>query len=125
MHFCAKAVSATASGDYYQLVFEPERTDQGYEHELAEARPYLLIQNQFEFIDDGQCYVESDDATYIGSFKLRLVEFTTTRLAFEITGSRPDHVDLKLALSVADFEESLPVAEVIFGIRDPYPDNEA
>ena len=40
--------------------------------------------------DGGVCYIETHDRnTYTRHFRLRLIEFTATRLAFEI--ARTDH----------------------------------
>lgn len=119
MHLYAKRVSAVASGDYYQVLFDSD--DRG-EEEVApfeQREPYLMIQSQFEFSDGGKCYIESDDDEYIGHFKLKLIEFTPTSLTFEI--ARRDHncVEVSFALTTAEFEEAQPIVEVIFGRREP------
>ena len=46
-------VSASESGDYYQVTFEGEVNE--------EEGPYVLVQRQFEFPDGGRCYVETHD----------------------------------------------------------------
>jgi hypothetical protein len=124
MHFYAKTVSGTVSGDYYQLVLEAEDSDEDQENDPEQTGPYLLLQQQFEFPDGGKCYVESDDETYIGHFKLKLTEFIPTRLVFEIARNSHNHVEVDFSLTDAEFEESRPIAEVIFGMREPYFDDE-
>jgi len=89
---------------------------------LDQPLPYLMVQCQFEFSDGGKCYVESDDDKYIGHFKLKLVEFSPTRLAFEIARRNHNIVEACFALTAAEFDEALPIVEVIFGIRAPYSD---
>lgn len=120
MKLAAKRVSAVVSGDYYQANFDSDdRDDEWMGDPSDQPAPYLLVQRQFESFDGGMCYTESDDEKYIGHFKLKLVEFSPTRLAYEI--ARPDHrfVDVSFALTKAEFEEARPIVEVIFGVRDP------
>lgn len=120
MQLSAKTVSAVASGDYYQVVLDSEERYEGELDAFGKPAPYLMLQRQLEFFDGGKCYVESDDEEYIGHFKLQLVEFTPTRLAFEIARSdRNHHVEACFALTVTEFEETLPIIEVIFGRREP------
>jgi len=71
----------------------------------------------------GKCYIESHDEEYIGHFKLKLVEFSPTRLAYEI--ARRDHkfVDVSFALTANEFEEARPIVEVIFGVKESDGDN--
>ncbi len=119
MHFHAKTVSSTVSGDYYQLLLEYEgREDEQLDHP-DQTGPYLLLQRQFEFFDGGKCYVEADDETYIGHFQLKLIEFSATRLAFEIAKSDHNYVEVGFKLTAAEFEEARPITEVIFGMRGP------
>ena len=112
------------SGDYYQAHFDSDDRDGGQVDPYEEPEPYVLIQRQFESFDGGKCYIESHNEEYIGHFKLKLLEFSTTRLAYEI--SRCDHtlVELTFALTAAEFEEAQPIVEVIFGVMEPGGDNE-
>ena len=120
MQLSAKTVSTVASGDYYQIVLDSEERDEDELDPFGQPAPYLMLQRQFEFFDGGTCYVESDVDEYIGHFQLQLVEFTPTRLAFEIARlNHNDHVEVCFALTAADFEEALPIVEVIFGTREP------
>ena len=48
MHFHAKTISATASGDYYQLVLEAEGGEDDQPNHPDQSAPYLLLQRQFE-----------------------------------------------------------------------------
>lgn len=123
MQLDAKKVSAIACGDYFQVCLDSEVDTEEHLDAFEPTEPYLLVQCQFEFFDGGTCYVESIDDKYRGSFKLQLLEFTPTRLAFKI--ARPDHdrVEARFALTAAEFEEALPIVEIIFGLRAPedYP----
>ena len=118
MQLYAKKVSAIASGDYYQVVLDSDDRDDDQVDSFEQSEPYFLLQSQFEFSDGGKCYVESTDEKYIGHFKLKLVEFTSTRLEFKIKRPKLNHVEICFALTDAEFEEALPIVEVIFGIRE-------
>lgn len=119
MQLYAKKISANASGDYYQVVLYSDDRDDDQVDPFDQPEPYLLLQRQFEFSDGGKCYLESADEKYIGHFKLKLLEFTTTRLEFKISRPKLNHVAICFALTDAEFEEALPIIEVIFGIREP------
>jgi len=119
MHLYAKRVSAVASGDYYQVLFDSEDRDEEQVDPFDQPAPYLMVQSQFEFFDGGKCYVESDNDEYVGHFKLKLVEFTPTCLAFEIARRDHNRVEVSFALTPAEFEEAEPIVEVIFGMRAP------
>ncbi|MFZ2540528.1 MAG: hypothetical protein WAW75_02010 [Gallionella sp.] len=119
MQLYAKRVSANASGDYYQVQLDSEDCEDEQLDPFEQPAPYLLVQSQFEFFDGGKCYIESDDEEYIGHFKLKLVEFSPVRLAFEIVRSNHNQVEVNFALTEAEFEEALLIVEVIFGIREP------
>ena len=116
MHLHAKRVSAVVSGDYYQAIFDSDDRDNEQVDPFDQPEPYVLVQREFEDFNGGKCYIESHDEEYIGHFKLKLVEFSPTRLAYEI--ARRDHkiVEVSFSLTAAEFEEAQPIIEVIFGI---------
>lgn len=119
MHLDAKRVSAVASGDYYQILFDSEDRCDEQVTSFDQPAPYVLVQRQFELFDGGKCYIESDDGEYIGHFKLKLVEFSPTRLAYEIARRDHNRVEVVFALTASEFEEAQPIVEVIFGLREP------
>lgn len=124
MKLDAKRISATASGDYYQVLLDSEDRDEEQLDPFDQPAPYLMVQCQFEFFDGGKCHVESNDDEYIGHFKLKLIEFSPTRLAFEIARQNHNHVEVSFALTAAEFDDALPIVEVIFGIREPASDGQ-
>jgi len=117
MQLSAKKVSAIASGDYYQVHLDSEDRDDEQLYPFEQPAPYLLVQSQFEFFDGGTCYIESEDEEYTGHFKLKLVEFSSTRLVFEIARINHNQVEVHFELTAAEFEKALPIVEVIFGMR--------
>lgn len=123
MPFVAKAVSGTVSGDYFQLSLEGENYSFN-EKNIEQSGSYLLLQQQFEFANNGKCYIESEDENYFGHFKLSLIEFSSTTLVFEIPRQMHNRVVVTFTLSANEFEETLPIVEVIFGIREPFFDDE-
>jgi hypothetical protein len=124
MQLFAKKVSATASGDYYQVIFDSDHRDADQIDPFGQPEPYILLQSQFELFEDGKCYIESDDGKYTGHFTLKLAEFSPARLAFEIARSNLNQVEVHFALTQAEFEEALPIVEMIFGIREPDSDED-
>lgn len=123
MQLHAKRVSAVVSGDYYQAIFDSDDRDDEQVDPFDQPEPYVLVQREFEDFNGGKCYIESHDEEYIGHFKLKLVEFSPTRLAYEI--ARRDHkiVEVSFSLTAAEFEEAQPIIEVIFGVREPSDDD--
>jgi hypothetical protein len=123
MQLAAKRVSTVMSGDYYQALFDSEGRDDEQVDPVDHPEQYILMQRQFESFDGGKCYVESHDEEYVGHFKLKLVEFSQTRLAYEI--ARRDHalVEVSFELTAAEFNEARPIVEVIFGVRQPGDDS--
>ena len=77
--------------------------------DLADARvqPYVLLQRQFEDEDGGVCYLEPyEPDRYAGHLRLRLVEFTPTRLAFEIDRPQDRLVEVTFRLGARRFREA-------------------
>ena len=120
MHLHAKKVSAVASGDYYQILFDSDDRNEDEVDPFARPAPYLMVQCQFEFFSGGKCYVESDDEDYIGHFKLKLIEFSSTRFAFEISEYEHKPIEVSFALNALEFVEARRIVEVIFGIQEPH-----
>jgi hypothetical protein len=110
MRFHAKYVSASEAGDYYQVSFDTE--DPG--EDRGPDSPYLIIQRQFETLDDGQCYVETHDHGYVGHFYVRLMNFTRTRLAFEIARKHNTYVEVSCSLDAVEFKEAQRIVNIIF-----------
>ena len=113
MRFHANHVSSSASGDYYQAMFEAE------ENTNDPNSPYFLIQRQFETSDGGRCYIETHDEKYIGHFRLRRVEFTPERLSIEFDRPSDNLVNVTFSMAVSDFEEASQVIKIISGEVDP------
>jgi hypothetical protein len=113
MRFHANHVSSSASGDYYQAMFEAE------ENTNDPNSPYFLIQRQFETSDGGRCYIETHDEKYIGHFRLRRVEFTPESLSIEFDRSSHNLVNVTFSMAVSDFEEASQIIKIISGEVDP------
>jgi hypothetical protein len=110
-----------SGGEYFQVSFDNEAPmeDEDNFDLSGPAHPYLIIQRQFEDDDGGVCYVETHDHdTYSGHYRLRLVEFTPTRLLFEI--ARPEHkqVEVTYNLDAKRFREVKRTVHIIFGVQD-------
>ena len=109
MQFHANQVSASADGDYCQVMFEAT------EDAIDPERPYLLIQRQFEESDDGRCYFEMHDEMYIGHFRVRRIEFSPTRIFVEIDRPKANVVEVTFAIGSSEFERVAQVVDIISG----------
>ena len=80
--------------------------------------PYLVVQRQFEDDDGGVCYIETHDHdTYTGHFPLRLLDFTPTRLAFEIARTNHNYVEVTYELDAKRFDDVQRIVHIIFGVQ--------
>jgi hypothetical protein len=78
--FDFKEVSIFIAGDYYQVLFHD-----GLD---TEDEPYFMIQAQFEFPDDRECYFESHREELIGHNKPILASLSKNVLSIYY-GQRP------------------------------------
>jgi hypothetical protein len=83
------------------------------------TEPYLLLQRQFEDDDSGVSYLETHDTDrFAGHFRLRLMEFTPTRLAFEIERPEDRTVEVTYKLSTRRFPEVQRIVHIILHAGD-------
>jgi hypothetical protein len=120
MKIHANHVDVGESGDeYFQVSFDSEAPGD-HDFDLSRPdRPYLIVQRQFEDDDGGVCYLETHDHdAYTGHFRLRLFEFTSTRLAFEITRPTRKYVEVTYNLDGKRFREVQRIVKIFFGVQD-------
>ena len=119
MRLHANNVSVGESGDeYFQVSFDNETSDDDDFDLSGPDQPYLVIQRQFEDDDGGVCYIETHDHdTYTGHFRLRLIEFTRTRLAFEIVRTDHKYVEVTYELDAKQLGEVQRIVHIIFGVQ--------
>jgi hypothetical protein len=104
-------------GLYFQVSFDTQAPDTDFDLSMP-LQPYLLIQRQFEDDDGGVCYIETHEPdTYAGHFRLHLVEFTATRLLFEIDRPADRTVEVTFALHPRRFRKVERVLGIIFGAK--------
>jgi hypothetical protein len=119
LRFHANHVSVAESGDeYFQVSFDSEAPS-GDDSDLpGRDHSYLLVQRQFEDDDGGVCYIETHDHdTYTGHFRLRLIELTPTRFAFEIARTNHKYVEVTYDLDAQRFGEVQRVVHIVFGVQ--------
>ena len=118
MNLSARYVSIGEFDDlYFQVLFENEHPAADYDPS-APTEPYLLLQRQFEDYDGGVCYLETHDIDrFAGHFRLRLIEFTPTRLAFDIDRPEDRAVEVTYKLSTRRFREVQRIVHIIFGVE--------
>ena len=119
MRFHANYVSASEAGnEYFQVSFDIEAPSDDDFDLSGPVPPYLLVQRQFEDDDGGVCYIETHDHDpYTGHFRLRLIEFTPTRLAFEIARADHKYVEVTYDLDAKRFAEVQRVVHIVFGVQ--------
>ena len=112
MQFHANHVSASADGDYYQVLFEavPDLTDP--------ESPYLVIQRQFEYRDGGRCYVETHNENYVGHFHMRRIDLSVSRIVLAIDRPKNNVVEVSFAISASDFKEVARLVGNISGVTE-------
>jgi hypothetical protein len=117
MKLHAPHVSVGESGDeYFQVSFDTEDPSDDAFDPSGPDHPYLLIQRQFEDDDGGVCYIETHDHdAYTGHFRLKLIEFTRTRLAFQIARANHRLVEVTYDLDATRFAEVRRIVRIIFG----------
>ena len=102
---------------YFQVSFKNQHPAADYDPS-APTEPYLLLQRQFEDDDGGVCYLETHDVDrFAGHFLLRLIEFTPTRLAFEIERPEDRTVEVTYKLSTRRFPQVQRIIHIIFGVE--------
>jgi hypothetical protein len=102
---------------YFEVSFGNEDPAADYNPD-APIRPYVLLQRQFQDEDSGICYLETGDPDrYAGHFRLRLLEFSATRLAFEIDRPQDRLVEVTFRLGARRFRDALRVVNIIFGLN--------
>ena len=119
MRLHANHVSVGESGgEYFQVSFRSKAPSDNDFDLSGPDNPYLIVQRQFEDDDDGVCYIETHDHdTYTGHFRLRLIEFTPTRLAFEIARPLHEYVEVIYELAAKRFREVQRIVHIIFGVQ--------
>src|ERR1700691_2963200 len=115
MRFHARNVSVEESYDeYFQVSLDCERPGVNDSDPSVHDSHYLVVQRQFEDDDGGVCYIETHDhETYTGLFPLRLLEFTPTRLAFEIARATHNYVEVTYELDVKRFGDVQRIVHII------------
>jgi hypothetical protein len=102
---------------YFEVLFGNEHPAADYDPD-APMRPYVLLQRQFEDEDGGVCYLETHDPDrYAGHFRLRLIEFTPSRFAFEIDRPQDRLVEVTYRLGARRFREVQRVVDIIFSLN--------
>jgi hypothetical protein len=102
---------------YFQVLFTNRDPAADYDPS-ATIEPYLLLQRQFEDADRGLCYLETHDIDrFAGHYRLRLIEFTPTRLVLEIDRREDRTVEVTYKLSIRRFREVRRIVHIIFGVE--------
>ena len=104
-------------GCYFEVSFSNEHPAADYDP-AAPLLPYVLVQRQFEDDDRGVCYLETHASDQCGHFRLRLIEFTPARIAFDIDRPRDRVVEVIFKLDARRFLEVQRIVHIIFGEKN-------
>lgn len=74
------SVSASEAGDYFQVLFEEDVGN-------PDVR-YFLLQCQFEFPDEEEFYIESDDTRLCGHFEVKTATLSRQGLRLEMPSTK-------------------------------------
>lgn len=97
-------VSASESGDYYQVLFEAEEDGDG---------AYVLIQRQFEDPDGGLCYVEAHDEAYIGHFKVVRAALDRNRFCLELPRREAAEVEVTFKATDRNYNDVVRIMRIM------------
>ncbi len=92
-----KTVSATKSGDYYQVLFHDDLD--------TDDEPYCMIQSQFEFSDGGACYFESHNENLIEHCKANSVLLSKNALYLSYGKEQRRDIEIRFGLGGTGFQE--------------------
>jgi hypothetical protein len=101
--------SASAAGDYMQVLFEEEPDGEGMD--------YVLLQRQFEFPDGGHSYVESLDVALCGHYRVASLVLTRRTVRVEIPSSEWRGIEVTFDVSDGVYEEIAEALTKMYGRR--------
>ena len=91
------SVADSEAVDYFQVLFEEEEDN-------LEAG-YFLVQCQFEFPDNGEFYIESNDTGLCGHFEVKTATLTRQCLRLEMPSTKWKIIQVHFATDQAGYEE--------------------
>jgi hypothetical protein len=100
------SVSASESGDYFQVLFEEEVDNLDGD--------YFLVQCQFEFPDEGQYYFESKDTQLCGHFEVKTATLSRQSLRLEMPSTIWKIVEVQFPADQAGYKELERVLGMMF-----------
>lgn len=97
-------VSASESGDYYQVLFEGE---------LDGEEVYVLVQRQFELPDGGLCYLESHNKDYVGHFNVTHAELGRNRFFLKLARKEAAEVEVMFNTTAKNWRQVARVMRIL------------
>jgi len=111
------SVSASEAGDYFQVLFEEDADN-------SEAR-YFLVQCQFEFPDEEEFYIESDDTRLCGHFEVKTATLSRQSLRLGMPLTKWKIVRVQFQTDDAGYKELERVLKTMFEDRLHYTQQDA
>ena len=91
LEFTSRYIEASEEGDYVQVFFGRNRES---------VDEYLLIQRQFEFPDDGECYVETANLNFCGHYFIRSAQLA--RNSFRVSYGKKSGKQVMVTFKATD-----------------------
>jgi hypothetical protein len=111
------SVSASEAGDYFQVLFKDDENN-------LEA-DYFLVQCQFEFPDEEEFYIESNNTRLCGHFKVQTATLSRRWLRLDMPSTKWKGIHIQFAADEAAYEELARVLNTMFEDRLQHADQDA
>jgi hypothetical protein len=104
IHWEAVAADAAEAGDFFQVEFRGAGGE--------ERSPYILIQRQFEFPDDGKCYIEYRPPEDAGHFRVQTAYLDRDQFKMSF-GKEGREVTIGLNGKIDDYTEFCRILQIV------------
>ena len=107
--FSFAGVSVSSSGrEYFQVLFQDDPDSDSN---------YFVIQRQFESYDGGLFYVETDQPTLCGHFRIKWAQLGKDRLRFELASQPIETVQISFEADTARYNQLRRVLKIMIPSR--------
>ena len=107
----ANYVSASgAGGEFFQVLFEENQSEN--EDEYVSTDKYFLIQRQFEFPDNGECYIETQEPSECGEFLISFSKLSRDKFCIQLP-EQPSKWEISFETDDDNFEEVKRILKII------------
>ena len=107
----ANFVSASeAGGEFFQVLFEENQSEN--EDEYVSTDKYFLIQRQFEFPDNGECYIETQEPSECEQCQISFSKLNRDKFCIQLP-EQPRKWEITFAIDDDNYEEVKRILKII------------